>query len=170
MMLYRRFAALFICLCYLTPALAQYELEIAYPNLTFTRPIDIQNAGDGTDRIFVALQRGVIAVFENDSNVTDTTHFLDIQDIVDDSDNEEGLLGLAFHPDYATNGHFFVNYTSNQSDSTHISRFTVSATDPDKADPASELRIIAVRKPFSNHNCGCNCFWTQRWFSLHRHR
>ncbi len=153
-MQFHRIIFLALSLSLLMPLWAQYEIEVAFPNLNFSRPIDIQNAGDGSDRLFVAQQSGIIAVFQNDSNATDTTHFLDISNIVDDSANEEGLLGLAFHPDYVNNGYFFVNYTSNQTDSTHISRFSVSASDPDVADPESELRIIAIHKPYSNHNAG----------------
>ncbi|MCC6904720.1 MAG: PQQ-dependent sugar dehydrogenase, partial [Anaerolineae bacterium] len=78
--------------------------------------------------------------------------FLDIRDRVSDDSTETGLLGLAFHPDYEENGLFYVNYTTG--DRTHISRFSVSATNPDMADPAAEQVLISVRQPAPNHNGG----------------
>lgn len=136
------------------PVSAQIELQQAFPALTFTRPVDLQHAGDGTNRLFVVEQRGVISVFENDPGAASKTTFLDIQDRVDDSSNEEGLLGLAFHPDYENNGYFYVNYTATGPDRTLISRFKVSANDPNMAEPDSEVVIITIPKPFSNHNAG----------------
>lgn len=113
----------------------------------FTRPIDIQNAGD--DRLFIVEQDGLIKII--DGGATNATPFLSIA--VNSVGNEQGLLGLAFHPDYANNGFFFVNYT--QADrSTQISRFQVSS-DPDIADAGSELSILNVPQPFANHNGGC---------------
>lgn len=113
----------------------------------FTRPIDIQNAGD--DRLFIVEQDGVIKII--DGGVTSPTPFLSIA--VNSVGNEQGLLGLAFHPDYANNGYFFVNYTL-PNRSTQISRFQVSS-DPDIADSSSELSILTVAQPFANHNGGC---------------
>lgn len=126
-----------------------------YAYLTDSK-LNPEHAGDGTDRIFVVQQRGVITVFPNDSLVTsgDTRTFLDIQSKIDDSFDEEGLLGLAFHPDYANNGYFFVNYTANGPNRNVIARYKVSDTDPNVAEPDSELVIIEISKPFSNHNAG----------------
>lgn len=130
---------------------------MAQPNITLTTyatgfdgPVDIANAGD--DRLFVVEQQGVIRVVQAGGSVN-ATPFLDIQSIVDDSGNEQGLLGLAFHPDYATNGYFYVHYTDNGGD-TQISRFSVSGADPDIADGASEFQILNVSQPYSNHNGG----------------
>ena len=77
------------------------------------RPIVLTHAGDGSNRVFVATQHGVIHVFPNDPKATETKVFLDIQDRVqyDDSTNEEGFLGVAFHPKFKENGEFFVFYT-----------------------------------------------------------
>jgi glucose/arabinose dehydrogenase len=80
------------------------------------------------------------------------TPFLNIEDRVNDSSNEMGLLGLAFHPDYAQNGYFYVNYTGDGGD-TFLSRFQVSG-DPNLADPASEVNLLHVSQPFPNHNGG----------------
>lgn len=133
-------------------------LAIAQPNLTLTTyatgfdtPADIANAGDG--RLFVVEQPGVIQVVQPGGSVN-ATPFLDIQSIVNDSGWERGLLGLAFHPDYATNGYFYVHYTDAGGDG-QISRFTVSGGDPDIADAGSEFPIINIAQPFSNHNGGC---------------
>lgn len=129
-------------------------LKEAFPNLTFNRPVDLQHAGDNTDRIFIVEQRGVISVFQNDSETNDKAVFLNIESKVNDQGNEEGLLGLAFHPDYENNGFFFVNYTAASPRRTVISRFQVSASDPNRANESSELVILEIPQPFSNHNGG----------------
>lgn len=128
-------------------------VEEAFPQLTFTRPVDFQHAGDGSDRVFVVEQRGVISVFENNSEVAAKAVFLDIEAQVEDEGNEEGLLGLAFHPDYETNGYFYVNYTASNPDRTVISRFQVSS-DENKASGGSELVLLEFNQPYSNHNGG----------------
>ncbi len=131
---------------------AQLTLQEAFPNLTFTNPVDLQYATDGTDRIFVLEQSGIIKVFENNSNTTEVKTFLDISDRVT-SGGETGLLGLAFHPDFASNGYFYVDYTTPNPLRTHISRFQVTA-DPDSADASSELILLEIDQPYSNHNGG----------------
>ncbi len=125
------------------------------------RPIVLTHAGDGSNRVFVATQRGVIHVFENDPNVKSSTVFADFSDRVHyfDKQNEEGLLGFAFHPNYKKNGEFFLYYTSEKEPQTSIiSRFKVSKEDPNKADPASEEEIMRLKQPFWNHNGGTLCF------------
>lgn len=131
---------------------AQFTLQPAYPDLTFTSPVDMQYAPDGTDRNFVLEQQGIIKVFENNGNTTSAKVFLDITDRVT-SGSETGLLGLAFHPDYANNGYFYVDYTAPDPVRTHVSRFQVTSN-PDSADRNSELVILEVDQPFSNHNGG----------------
>ncbi|MEM9833940.1 MAG: PQQ-dependent sugar dehydrogenase [Bacteroidota bacterium] len=131
-----------------------YNLVVAYPELSFNRPVDFQHAGDGSNRVFVVEQEGVISVFDDDISVQNKSIFLDISGAVDDRSNEEGLLGLAFDPDYSTNGHFFVNYTISNPARTRISRFTASAANPSQADPNSELIILEFEQPFGNHNGG----------------
>ena len=116
----------------------------------FLRPVDIQNAGDGSGRLFVVEQSGRILIVKDGRALP--TPFLNIIDEVGSSGNEQGLLGLAFHPRYMENGLFFVNYTD-RSGNTVIVRFKVSA-DPDVADPASETRLLYVQQPFENHNGG----------------
>ena len=116
----------------------------------FSSPLDIQNAGD--NRLFIVEQGGLIKILNDDATVNPIP-FLDISSIVN-SGGERGLLGLAFHPDYENNGYFFVNY-SNSSGDTQVSRFTVDGSDPNIANPASELHIITIVQPYSNHNGGC---------------
>ncbi|MEW6094822.1 MAG: PQQ-dependent sugar dehydrogenase [Chloroflexota bacterium] len=115
------------------------------------QPVDIQNAGDGSGRLFVVEKPGRIRVIANGLALADA--FLDIRDRVGDTGLEQGLLGLAFHPDYAGNGYFFVNYTDLDGN-TVISRFQVSGDDPNRADPQSELILLRVDQPYPNHNGG----------------
>lgn len=135
---------------------AQYNFQIAFPNLTFTNPVDLQNASDGTNRLFVVEQAGRIKVFPNNSSATTAKIFLDITDRVT-SGGETGLLGLAFHPNYETNGYFYVNYTAPSPLRTVISRFQVTSN-PDSANKNSELILLTFNQPYSNHNGGCVAF------------
>ena len=122
------------------------------------RPIVITNAGDGSKRLFVATQRGVvhsISAGGSESNV-----YLDISDRVsyNDRQNEEGLLGLAFHPKYKENGQVFVYYTTTEKPHVSIiSRFTVS-DDPNKAKADSEVELMVIPQPYWNHNGGTIAF------------
>lgn len=129
--------------------------------ITTLRPMALTHAGDGSNRNFVATQRGAIYVFPNDPQAKQASLFLDIRDRVHDwkLDNEEGLLGLAMHPDYKNNGQFFVYYSSEAEPRTSIvSRFNVSADDPNRADPNSEQVVMKIPQPFSNHNGGSIAF------------
>ena len=85
-----------------------------FPEVQIKRPIVVTHANDGSDRIFVASQLGKIHVLDNDEEADESTLFLDIekQVVYIDKKNEEGLLGMAFHPDYRKNGQFFVYYTT----------------------------------------------------------
>ncbi len=122
----------------------------------FSRPVAVRHAGDGSQRLFVVEQDGRIVIVEN-GTVRDEP-FLDIVPQVESGSNEQGLLGLAFHPDYEQNGFFFVNYTHDPAgsgpDVTRISRFSVSAEDPNLADPSGEVVVIQFDQDFSNHNGG----------------
>jgi Glucose/sorbosone dehydrogenases len=116
---------------------------------------DIQAPPDGTNRLFVLERAGRVVVFERDPTASQKTPFLDVRGQVD-TQGEGGLLGLAFHPDYAQNGWFFVYYTTSQNGPFRsvVSRFTVSAPDPDSADPNSEQVVLTAEQPYSNHNAG----------------
>ena len=144
----------FSLLIVMSYSFAQVQSEPAFPNLSFTRPVDLQHANDSSNRLFVVEQAGIIRVFDNDSLTNSAGIFLDITGRVNDTNNEEGLLGVAFHPDYAQNGYFFVNYTASQPNRTVISRFKVSDVNPSIAEPDSELVILEFSQPYSNHNGG----------------
>ena len=120
----------------------------------FTAPVDVRNCGD--DRLFVVEQPGRIYIVDT-NGVRITTPFLDISSIVAYG-GERGLLGLAFAPDYQTTGYFYVNYTARPLGRTHISRFRVSAANPNLADPASEEVLLDIYQPYNNHNGGCIAF------------
>jgi glucose/arabinose dehydrogenase len=124
--------------------------QLAIGNLQ--RPVDLQ--ADGSGRLFVIEKSGRIRVIENDQLLE--TPFLDITDRVGSNGNEQGLLGLAFHPQYQENGRLFVNYTDTRGD-TVIARFQVSS-DPNLADPNSEVPLFGYDQPFPNHNGGAMVF------------
>ena len=109
---------------------------------------------DGHDQILVTEQAGRIRVFPNDQRVAQEGTFLDIREGVSEAGNEEGLLGLAFHPDYMDNGHFYLYYSAANPRRSVVSRFSVSDSDPAEADPDSEHVIMEISQPFSNHNGG----------------
>lgn len=122
------------------------------------RPTFLTNAGDS--RLFVLEQAGRIRIIED--GVLLPEPFLDITNRVGSSGSEQGLLGLAFHPDYISpggpgEGHFYVNYTDLNGD-THISRFSVISGEPNQADPGSELNYLTVDQPYPNHNGGMLAF------------
>lgn len=129
--------------------------------ITTLRPMVLTHAGDGSNRNFVATQRGTIYVFSNDPKAQLATLFADLSDRVQDwrKDNEEGLMGFAFHPDYKNNGQFYVYYSSSTEPRMSIvSRFKVSATDPNRADVSSEQIVMKIPQPFANHNGGSIAF------------
>lgn len=133
---------------------AQSDIDIVEFASSFSSPINIKNAGD--DRLFVVEQRGKIKILNADGT-TNATPFLDIDNLVIDTGNERGLLGLAFHPNYASNGYFYVNYINN-SGNTVISRFSRSTTDINLANPSSEIILMTISQPFTNHNGGDMAF------------
>ena len=135
---------------------AEYNIENAFPNLSFEDPVGIYKADDGSNRLFVIEQRGRIKVFDNNPSVTNYDMFLDITDIVnqDGGYTEEGLLGLAFHPNFSENGYFYVNYTDYGPRRNVVARYSVSSTNPNQANYSSSFVIIEVNQPYSNHNGG----------------
>ncbi len=160
-MRYKLFIAFLTGLMLQSLAWGQFQIEKAFPNLVFTRPVDLQVAGHQSNRLLVVEQPGIIKVFENSPLADSAATFLDITDRVYDSGNEQGLLGLAFHPDYANNGYFYVDYTATQPNRTVISRFKVSQTNPNLAEADSELVILEFNQPYSNHNGGQLAFGPQ---------
>lgn len=134
----------------------------------FTMPVALASPGDGTGRLFVADLPGVIRIIDAGGLLSDEP-FLDITDRVvrlRPGYDERGLLGLAFHPEFVENGRFFVYYSAplragapqGWDHTSKISAFTVSAGDPERADPGSERVVLAVDQPQSNHNGGSIAF------------
>jgi glucose/arabinose dehydrogenase len=114
-------------------------------------PVDITNCGD--DRVFIIEKTGKIRIVENDKLLAEP--FLDIVSKVRSSGNEQGLLGLTFHPNYSTNGYFYVNYTNRSNPTlTVIERYQVSANKY-KADSLSGQILMTYVQPYANHNGGC---------------
>ena len=142
-----------ICLLFSFSLTAQ-ELDIQLFAQNFDRPVNIKHAGD--DKLYVVEQDGYIKVVNSDGSV-EVTPFLNIDSKVINSGNERGLLGLAFHPSYASNGYFYLNYINN-SGNTVISRYNRSGPNPLVADASSELIILTYSQPFSNHNGGDMAF------------
>ncbi len=125
-------------------------LALGTPVKGFSSPVGIAHAGDGSNRLFVVEQGGRVRIVK--SGVLQPSPFLDISTRIS-TGGERGLLGLAFPPDYARKGYFYVNYT-NASGNTVVSRFRRSAANADAADPSSEQIILTVAQPFANHNGG----------------
>lgn len=118
----------------------------------FNRPTCIAHAGDGSQRLFVAEQPGVIWLIQ-DSNVQ-AEPFLNITDRVNSVGAEQGLLGVAFPSGFSTNHHFYVDYTIASNNAVVISRFQLSSTNGSVGDPQSEEIVLTIPKPFNNHNGG----------------
>ncbi|MBX7137750.1 MAG: PQQ-dependent sugar dehydrogenase [Oligoflexia bacterium] len=132
-------------------------LREAFPGITFSSPVDIQYPGDESDRLLIVEQAGRIQLIKNLRTNPLKSEFLDIRSLIVDG-GERGLLGLAFHPDFATNGYFFVNYTREADGATVIARFRVANGNNDAADPESQLILLTVQQPFENHNGGALAF------------
>jgi glucose/arabinose dehydrogenase len=127
---------------------------------SFASPVTVTNAGDGSSRLFIVQQTGEIRILINGTVLP--TPFLDIHELISCC-GEQGLLGLAFHPDYGSNGFFYVYYTDLAGDIA-IARYTVSQGDPNVADPESHYPILSqVHQPFSNHNGGQIAFGPDRY-------
>ncbi|MBI3851379.1 MAG: PQQ-dependent sugar dehydrogenase [Verrucomicrobia bacterium] len=144
-----------------TPPVYGYQATNAFGNLTFSNPVAILSPPGETNRLFVVEQAGRVAVITNLANPYRTV-FLDISSsIVFRRPTEEpGLLGMAFHPGYTTNGYFYIFYTGNSTTTAGsglhdiLSRFQVSSNNPDQADVSSEIRLITQFDQDDNHNAG----------------
>ena len=115
----------------------------------FTSPVEIANAGDS--RMFVVQQNGIIKILQP-NGTTNAVNFLNLSSKIT-FEGERGLLGLAFHPQYATNGYFFVYY-NNAAGNIELARYSVNSTNPDIADDTTAKILLNITKPFSNHNGG----------------
>jgi glucose/arabinose dehydrogenase len=121
----------------------------------FTRPTLVTNAGDGSDRLFVLEKGGRIRVIKDGAKQAEP--FMDLTPLVLSRGNEQGLLGLTFHPDFESNGRFFVAYTAQDAANT-VAEFRISAGNPDAGDLASRKQLLAVPDQFANHNGGMLAF------------
>ncbi len=128
------------------------ELQLVADGLA--QPLFVTHAGDGSGRLFVVEQGGRILVLEDGALLEEP--FLDLDDQVQ-SGSERGLLGLAFDPDFATSGRFFVDYTRAPDGATVIAEFHASAASPNRADPDGRV-LLTVDQPFANHNGGMLAF------------
>ncbi|MCC6123695.1 MAG: PQQ-dependent sugar dehydrogenase [Pirellulales bacterium] len=131
------------------------EIEKAFPNLRFERPLQIAHAGDGTHRLFAVTQKGIIYVFPNrpDATERECKVFLDWSKVAQLVENEEGMMGVAFHPKFKENGTFYVYYTRRPLQSV-LARFRVMKDDTDRADPDSFEILMNFPQPYWNHNGG----------------
>lgn len=139
----------------------EIQLQPAFPNLVFDRPVQMQHLSSGSaddsgqGRFFVVEQGGRILTF-SDPAVEQGEVFLDLGDKIDQSGQEMGLLGLAFHPRFVENGRFYVNYTRSGSAGmeTVIESYLVDPVNPERALPDSGQEVISFTQPYSNHNGG----------------
>src|ERR1700730_2710731 len=124
---------------------AQVPLLDFHPtNINLTSVVDIVNAGDGTNRIFIVLQTGTIKVYDQSFNYIGD--YLTVSD-VNTTGNERGLLSLAFHPQYAANGYLYVYYTGGPNGDITLARYSKSINNPNQADPDSKVVLMAIPKP-----------------------
>lgn len=138
---------------FLLPFLSDAQQAISYSPVIsgLTAPVEVVNAGDGTNRLFVVQQNGIIRVFDPANGGLQATPFLNISSLVRNSD-EQGLLSMAFHPQYETNGYFFVYY-NNTSGAITVARYQATGT-ANTANAGSGVVLLAISKPFDNHNGG----------------
>jgi glucose/arabinose dehydrogenase len=125
------------------------RLELVYEG--FEAPVFLTHAGDGSGRSFVVEKTGKIWVIVD--GVVQTTPFLDVSEKITTDGNEQGLLGMAFAPNFAKNGHIFINYTDLQGTTT-VERYTASNNDANQAVPQSAFTVLTVAQPAANHNAG----------------
>jgi len=163
------------------------RVELAFPKLPWperiaaraqglvskVRPIIITGAGDGTNRLVVATQQGKVYVFRNDPQADAMDLFLDLTDRVhfNEKDNEEGFLGLAFHPRFKENGQLFVYYTAKHPlghgpRQSIVSRFLASDNSHRRADPGSEQILLRIDEPYGNHNGGTVVFGPDGYLTI----
>lgn len=134
-----------------------FAFEPAFAQLSFENPLFLTGAPDAGERLYVATQAGRIHVFPKQPEPQAAAVFLDLRSRVTQRGGEEGLLGLAFHPEFAKNRWFYLYYTpARRPRRAVVSRFT--ATSLDAADPASERELLTIAQPYSNHNGGMLAF------------
>ena len=133
--------------------LPRVRTETVFPGVSFDRMVFLTHPDGIPDRLYLVLQPGRIMAFDNVPNPSTPEIFLDIRSRVSDRGNEEGLLGLAFDPDYANNGYFYVYYSAASPRRSVITRYHVPPG-TDSVDPSTEKIIMEIGQPYSNHNGG----------------
>lgn len=147
-----------LLLTLLTPIAAQVELTFTEVVAGLSQPVALEAPHDGSNRLFVVQKQGLIRIIDLNTETLIDGNFLDMSQRVS-TNSERGLLGLAFHPDFAQNGEFYVHYTAAsgtgiQTGSNVISRFTLADPASNLADPATEEILLTSPQDFSNHNGG----------------
>lgn len=132
-----------------------FNLDLELVADGFRLPVFLTHAGDGSNRMFVVEKAGRIAILQNGKRLE--RYFMDISPLVRSTGSEQGLLGLAFHPNYETNGYFFVYYTNTDAKQVVV-RYTVSASDPNVADLGSAKQVLYMDDRYANHNGGMLAF------------
>lgn len=131
------------------------KLEKIYANLGVERPISLQIAPDGSKRRFLVEQTGKIKLLPADESASSAKVFLDMSSSMSvEKDFEEGLLGLAFHPQFKDNGKFYLTFSRQGPKRLVLAEFQVSKSDPDVGDPESERVLLEIQEPEWNHNSG----------------
>ena len=139
-------------------AFPSLQMKVAFPELTLNRPLWLCEAPDGSHRLFVLEQPGKILILPKDRTGKETKVFLDISARKPYVGNEEGLLGLAFHPQFKANGKFYIYYTQQGPRRSVLSEVQVSKDDLNAADPATERILMEIPQPYENHNGGTLLF------------
>ena len=147
--------ALFFSASLLATAAPQIKLTQTFENQKLKLPVDLAIPPDGSDRLFLVQQFGKITILPKDRSSSREVTFLDLTSRpLIDKQFEEGLLGLAFHPNFARNRKFYIYYTLQDPKHTLLSEMQASANDPSKADPSTERVLLRIPQPYWNHNSG----------------
>ena len=142
------------------------QLTPVWTNVAIERPLWLCEANDGSKRMFLVEQRGRILILPADPAAANAAVFLDISDRKPYVGNEEGLLGFAFHPQFKSNGKFYLYYTQHNPRRSILSEMQVAKDDPNRADPATERLLLDIPQPYENHNGGALLFGPDKFLYL----
>ena len=137
-------------------SLPQLKLVNAFPEIKFKRPLWMEQLPDG--RKFLLEQRGRVLILPKNANGKSTTVFFDIEKRKPYVKDEEGLLGMAFHPEFKKNGKFYAFYSAHNPLRSIVSEFRVSKSNPNRVDTSTERVLLNIKRPFWNHDGGCILF------------
>jgi glucose/arabinose dehydrogenase len=144
----------------------ELQLKPAWTNIALQRPVWLCEAPDWTRRIFVVEQRGTVLILPLDRQATQAEVFLDISARKPYAGNEEGLLALAFHPLFNSNGKLYLYYTDHGPRQSRLSEWHVARDNPNRVDPASERVLLEIPQPYENHNGGTLLFGPDKMLYL----